>query len=100
MNEEIENSGNGDSGDESDEALVAPGSEDEDTIVLDTDSMDNVGDMSVEINVDEIVAKIEASDDEETRKKLEARRRLDELAEKRKDDEELDSTYNFNLDDV
>ena len=100
MNDEIENSGNGDAGEKPDEELVAPGSDDEDTIVLDTDSMDNVGDMSVEINVDEIVAKIEASDDEETRKKLEARRRLDELAEKRKADEELDSTYNFNLDDV
>lgn len=100
VNSEIENSGNGDGVDNPDEELVASGSGEEDTIVLDTDSMDNVGDMSVEINVDELVAKIEANDDAETPEKLEARRKLDALAEKRRAEEDLDSTYNVNLDEV
>jgi len=100
VNNEIENSGNGDSVDNPEEELTASGSGEEDTIVLDTDSMDNVGDMSVEINVDELVAKIEADDDAEAREKLEARRKLDALSEKRKAEEELDNTYNINLDEV
>lgn len=100
MNNEIENGGNGTPGDEADEELQSADSGVEDTIVLDTDSMDNVGDLSVEINVDELVAKIEADDDAETRKKLEARRKLDALAEQRKSDDDLGDTYNINLDDV
>ena len=68
---------------------------DEDTIVIDTtDDSGNVGDMSVEINVDELVAKIESEDDDSARK-ADVRKRIDELQEER----ELDSTYNFNLDD-
>ena len=60
---------------------------------------DNIGDISVEINVEELVAKIEASDDGDIPRKREVRRRLDELEEKRRSDDDLDSTYNFDLDD-
>ena len=57
---------------------------------------DNVGDMSVEINVEELVAKIEASDTEDA-EKARIRNKLDKLREQQ--DKELDSTYNFDLDD-
>jgi hypothetical protein len=72
----------------------------EDTIVLDdiTD-IDNVGDISVEINVEELVAKIEAGEGDAEEHRKEIRRRLDEIEEARKVEEELGSTYNFNLDD-
>ncbi len=57
---------------------------------------DNVGDISVEINVEELVAKIEASDTEDA-EKARIRKQLEKLREQQ--DKELDSTYNFNLDD-
>ena len=72
----------------------------EDTIVSEDDmDDDNVGDISVEINVEELVAKIEASDSDEVSRKREVRKRLDELEERRRSNDDLDSTYNFNLDD-
>lgn len=73
----------------------------EDTVVLSEDAIDvdNVGDISVEINVEELVAKLEATDDDDVGRKREIRKRLEELREEREADAELDSTYNFNLDD-
>ncbi len=59
------------------------------TIVMDDDS--------VEINVDELVAKIESDADDASRKKKAVRKQLDDLTDRREN--ELDSTYNFNLDD-
>ena len=70
-----------------------------DVVVADDDGNDNVGDMSVEINVEELVAKIESNDASEAARKREVRRRLEELEEKQRTAKELDSTYNFNLDD-
>ena len=72
-----------------------------DTIVMseDIDDDDNIGDISVEINVEELVAKIESDEGDEAQHKKEVHRRLEELEEKRRIEEELDSTYNFNLDD-
>ncbi|MDJ0701206.1 MAG: hypothetical protein QNJ07_15265 [Woeseiaceae bacterium] len=61
------------------------------TIVMDDDS--------VEINVDELVAKIESDADDASRSKKAIRKRLDELNDEREAEKELDSTYNFNLDD-
>ena len=58
---------------------------------------DNVGDLSVELNVQELIAKLEESDDADVHRKAEIRRRLEELREQR--EEALDSTFNFNLDD-
>ena len=68
-------------------------------IELDDDDVDNVGDISVEINVDELVAKIEADDDDDAAKKKEVHRRMEELNEQRKVNKDIDSTFNFNLDD-
>lgn len=65
----------------------------------DNDDVDNVGDMSVEINVDELVAKIEADDDDDAAKKKEVHRRMEELSEQRKVNKDIDSTFNFNLDE-
>lgn len=71
----------------------------EDTVVMDIDSDDNVGDMSVEINVDELLAKIETDDSDEAVQKREAHRKLGEINERRRAAEDIDSTYNINLDD-
>ena len=75
--------------------------EPEDTVVLSKDmtDIDDDDDVSVEINVEELVAKLEATDDDDVSRKSEVRRRLDELHEQREAEAELDSTYNFNLDD-
>jgi hypothetical protein len=68
-------------------------------IELDDDDVDNVGDISVEINVDELVAKIEADDDDDAARKKEVHRRMEELNEQRKVNKDIDSTFNFNVDD-
>ena len=72
---------------------------DDDDDVEDIDDEDNVGDISVEINVEEMVAKLEATDSDDVARKREIRRRLEELEEMRRSSEDLDSTFNFNLDD-
>ncbi|MDH3337630.1 MAG: hypothetical protein OEM76_07375 [Gammaproteobacteria bacterium] len=72
----------------------------EDTVVLtDVVDVDNVGDISVEINVEELIAKIEAGEGDAEQHRKEIRRRLDELEEQRRIEKELESTFNFNLDD-
>ena len=58
---------------------------------------DNVGDLSVELNVEELVAKIEEDEPEEAHRKAELRRKLEKMQEQH--DAEMDSTYNFNLDE-
>ncbi len=68
-------------------------------VELDDDDLANVGDLSVEINVDELVAKIEADDDDDAAEKKEVHRRMEALNEQRKAEEDVDSTFNFNLDD-
>lgn len=65
----------------------------------DDDDEDNVGDISVEINVEELVAKLEATDSDDVARRREIRRRLDELEEMRRESRDLDSTFNFDLDD-
>jgi len=72
---------------------------DESETIVDVANVDNVGDISVEINVEELVAKLEATDDDDASRKQEIHKRLEELSDRRKRDEDLDSTYNFNLDD-
>ena len=76
--------------------------EDSDDVFVDDDddeSDDNVGDISVEINVDELVAKLESTDSDDIVRRREIRRRLEELREMREAEKDIDSTYNFNLDD-
>jgi len=73
----------------------------EETIVLSEDAadIDTVGDFTGEIAVEKLVAKIESGEVEAEDKEKEVHRRIEELNEKRIVDDELDSTYNFNLDD-
>ena len=52
------------------------------TVVLsETDVTDNVGDVSVEINVEELVAKVEAEHDDDAGRKRAIRRKLEDIAE-------------------
>ena len=77
------------------EESVAP----EDTVVI-TEDLADIGDgadTTAELNVDELVAKIDKDADAEHKK--EVHRRLEDLEEQRRTEKELDSTYNFNLDD-
>ena len=67
------------------------------TVVLDETGAftDNVGDVSVEINVEELLAELEGLEDKDAHRKKEIRRRLEELAEER----ELEDTYAIDFDD-
>ena len=77
------------------EETVAP----EDTVVITEDlaDMDDGSETTAELDVDELVAKIDKDADAEHKK--EVHRRLEEIEEQRRTEKELDSTYNFNLDD-
>jgi hypothetical protein len=68
----------------------------DDTVVITEDIDDLDTDTSAEYNVDELVAKIDKQSDEH---KKEVKRRLEELEERKRAERDLDSTYNFNLDD-
>jgi hypothetical protein len=57
------------------------------------ESTDNVGDVSVEINVEELIAKIETDDDADVARKKEIRIRLEELAEEKS----FEDTYAVDL---
>ena len=66
------------------------------TVVLpETESTDNVGDASVEINVEQLIADIEQSNDQVSTRKKEVRRRLEELAE----EGSLEDTYAIDFDE-
>ena len=71
--------------------------ESEDEIMTDDD--DDAEVMTAEINVEALVAKIDKQDGNELERKKAVKRKLDEIEEHRKELEDLDSTYNFNLDD-
>ncbi|NEP08156.1 MAG: hypothetical protein F6K34_27330 [Okeania sp. SIO4D6] len=58
---------------------------------------DDVIEATAEINVDEIVSKIDKQSDIERQRAV--RRRLDELNEQKLASKNIDSTYNFSLDD-
>jgi hypothetical protein len=68
------------------------------TVVMSEDSVEESLGQSSEINVDKLVADVEAlKGNDAVRKQLEARKRLDEIA--LEGDDELGSTYNFNIND-
>ncbi len=72
----------------------------EDTVVLtETASTDNVGDVSVEINVEELVAEIEASQGDDAHMKMEIRKRLEEIQEQKAAAKEIDNTFDIDLDE-
>ena len=72
----------------------------EETVVLpETGNTDNVGDVSVEINVEELVAEIEASQGDDASKKKEIRQRLEEIQEQKHVAEDLGDTFSVDLDE-
>lgn len=68
---------------------------DDTTVLSDPPVTDNVGDVSVEINVEELIADIESKNDEDAARKKEIRRRLEEVAEEKS----LEDTYAIDLND-
>ena len=65
------------------------------TVVLtEAEVTDNVGDVSVEINVEELVAKVEAEHDDDAARKKAVRQRLEEIAE----DQSFEDTYAVEFD--
>jgi len=84
---------------EPDEVQEEDSSEDlmTETVVLTEVDDDTLGDTSIEISIEKLVEKLEASDEDDVHRKAEIRRRLEDLREQR--EKELDSTFNFNLDD-
>ncbi len=67
------------------------------TVVLTEVDDDADGDTTIEMDIEKLVAKLDASDSDDVHHKAEIRRRLEELREQR--EKELDSTFNFNMDD-
>lgn len=77
--------------DSSDDSLTA-------TVVMSDDDGDiAVGDSTVDMDIDKLVAKLEASDEDDVHRRAEIRHKLEDLREQRQ--QELDSTFNFNLND-
>ena len=64
-------------------------------VLTETESTDNVGDASVEINVEELISKIEQTADEVSERKKQVRRRLEELAESKA----FEDTFAIEFDD-
>lgn len=60
---------------------------------------DNIGDVSVEINVEELIAELEGSADSSAARRKEVRRRLDEIREQREAMRELEDTFTFDFTD-
>lgn len=72
--------------------------EDDDNIVV-ADDGDDVSDLSSDINIEELVAKLESTPKDALDRQRQIRRRIDELREEREVLKDLDNTYNFNLDE-
>ena len=71
-------------------------------VEVDEDAVDDVGEdesieMTGEIDVDALVAKLDAAPKDDVEHRKEIRQRLESLREEHEKD--LDSTYNFNLDE-
>lgn len=64
-----------------------------------TDDDDDAEILTAEINVEELVAKIDKQAGSELERKKAVKRRLEEIQEQKLAMQDLDSTYNFNLDD-
>ena len=94
MNSEVGNARTESDVDEDVEFAASP----DDTVVIteDVDELD-AAESTAELNVEELVAMLDK--DVSAAHKREIRRRLEELEEQRREAEELESTYNFNLDE-
>lgn len=81
-------------GDDNDDSDVAEAISDGDISV---DFDETIGDLSAELNVEELVAKIESTDAHSAAERARIRKRLEEIREAK--ESALDDTYNFSLDD-
>tara|TARA_R110002049_G_scaffold23726_7_gene84123 strand:- start:2959 stop:3273 length:315 start_codon:yes stop_codon:yes gene_type:complete len=68
-------------------------------VAVDDDDDDDSTDMSAELNIEELVAKLDKTDDDDLARRRAIKRRLEELREMRDAEKDIDSTYNFNFDD-
>jgi hypothetical protein len=68
---------------------------DETAVLSEDQSTDNIGDVSVEINVEELIANIEGEESKDVARKKEIRRRLEEVAE----EQSFEDTYAIDLGD-
>ena len=78
--------------------------EEDDTVKVrrssdDDEDDDDIGDVSAEINIEELVSKLDATDDDDIARRRLIKRRIEELRELREAERDLDNTYNFNFDD-
>ena len=74
--------------------------DDDDAVINDDDDDDGDSiDLTGEVNIESLVAKLDATPKDDLERKRQIRRRIEELREAREAARELDSTYNFNLDD-
>ena len=87
------------SGDKDPIADIDDDLDDDDVEDTDVDIDDDDDGETAEINVDELVAKIDSTDKADIEHRRAVRRRLEEIREAREAAAELDSTFNFNLDD-
>lgn len=83
-----------------DDVELEDDSSEEDTVVFSTQKdSDNIGDVSVEINVEELIAEFESLQSSDAARKKEIRRRLEEIREQREAMKELEDTFSFDLND-
>lgn len=78
--------------------------EEDDTVKVrrsgeDEDEDEDVGDMTAEVNIEELVSKLDATDDDDIARRRAIKRRIEELRELRDAERDLDSTYNFDFED-
>ncbi len=95
MNEEIKTPETADDGDDD----IVSNEFSEDTIVLEDVADDDVADPSIELDVSRLVAKLDSKDVADVRHKREIHRRLEELQDQKEKAENIDSTFDFNMDD-
>jgi hypothetical protein len=95
MNEEISTPKSADDGDDD----IVSNEFSEDTVVLVDVADDDVADQSAELDVSRLVAKLDSKDATDIERKREIHRRLEELQDQKETEENIDSTFNFNLDD-
>ena len=72
--------------------------EDDVNAVVDDDDNDDI-DLTGEVNIESLVAKLDATPKDDLARKRAIRKRVEELRDIREAEKDLDSTYNFNLDD-
>lgn len=85
-----------------DDAVAIDDDEDstEDTVVFSTaKGSDNIGDVSVEINVEELLAEFESLQSSDAARRKEIRRRLEEIREQREAMKEIEDTFSIDLGD-